>query len=52
MPSAVRGAHQVVLLVADGLGWNQLQGGPRMPDPMSMSGGSITTVAPLPPFQH
>ncbi|MEK7296029.1 MAG: alkaline phosphatase family protein [Actinomycetota bacterium] len=47
MPSAVRGAHQVVLLVADGLGWNQLQGRAAVcPTLMSMSGGSITTVAP------
>lgn len=47
MPSVVLGARQVVLLVIDGLGWNQLQ--PRRhlaPTLASMSGGPITTVAP------
>ncbi len=47
MPSAVRGARQVVLLVIDGLGWHQLQQRLSVcPTLASMSGGSITTVAP------
>lgn len=47
MPSAVRGARQVVLFVVDGLGWHQLQQRASVcPTLASMSGGSITTVAP------
>jgi len=47
MPPAVGGARQVVLLVIDGLGWNQLQQRASLcPTLASMSGGSITTVAP------
>jgi hypothetical protein len=47
MPEAVADARQVVLLVLDGLGWDQLQ--PRTtqaPTIAAMSGGRITTVAP------
>lgn len=47
MPSAVQGVGQVVLLVLDGLGWNQLQQRISMcPTLATMSGKSITTVAP------
>ncbi|MHB1130663.1 MAG: alkaline phosphatase family protein [Ilumatobacteraceae bacterium] len=47
MPPAVRGARQVVMLVLDGLGWHQLQQRASVcPTLASMSGGSITTVAP------
>lgn len=46
-PEPVRGAAAVVLLVLDGLGWNQLRSrevlAPRL---ASMEGGAITTVAP------
>ena len=47
MPPALLGARQVVLLVVDGLGWHQLQQRRLIcPTLASMSGGSITTVAP------
>lgn len=47
MPSPVTGARSVVLLVLDGLGWDQLQDHRAlMPTVASMSGGSIHTVAP------
>lgn len=47
MPAPVRAAEQVVLLVLDGLGWEQLQARrPLMPVLASMAGGAITTVAP------
>ena len=47
MPSVVAGAHSVVLLVLDGLGWDQLQDHrDLMPTVASMSGGPIHTVAP------
>lgn len=47
MPTAVRGARQVVLLVVDGLGWHQLQQRASVcPTLSSMNGGSITTIAP------
>ncbi len=47
MPEEISGARQVVLLVLDGLGWEQLE--PRWalaPSMRSLSGGRITTVAP------
>ncbi len=46
--TALRGAEQVVLLVLDGLGWEQLtELGPRSPRRcVPWSGGPITTVAP------
>ena len=47
IPDAVRGADQVVLLVLDGLGWEQL--GERRhlaPDAGGDAGRAITTVAP------
>jgi predicted AlkP superfamily pyrophosphatase or phosphodiesterase len=47
MPPVVLGAHQVVLFVVDGLGWEQLQA--RMgyvPTLATMEGASVTTVAP------
>jgi hypothetical protein len=46
-PASVRGARQVVLLVLDGLGWEQLQELRRVTPTMSrMDGGPITTVVP------
>jgi hypothetical protein len=65
-PVPVAGAAQVVLLVLDGLGWEQLQAR-RMVAPVlaGLSGGPVTTVAPsttataltsittgLPPGEH
>jgi predicted AlkP superfamily pyrophosphatase or phosphodiesterase len=66
LPSVASGADQVVLLVLDGLGWDQLQERlPSAPTLASLDGGSICTVAPsttaaaltsiatgLPPGQH
>jgi hypothetical protein len=47
LPPAVAGADQVVLLVLDGLGWDQLRERKRLAPAMSaMSGGPVTTVAP------
>ena len=47
MPSAIAAADQVVLLVLDGLGWDQLGTHERFaPNLCSLSGGPITTVAP------
>ena len=47
MPVAVRGARQVVLLVIDGLGWEQLRERAHVaPTLAAMAGGPITTVAP------
>ena len=47
MPAEVLGARQVVLLILDGLGWNQLQQRISIcPTLASMSGRSITTIAP------
>jgi hypothetical protein len=47
MPSCVKGARQVVLLVIDGLGWHQLQKNiEHCPTLAAMQGSSITTVAP------
>ena len=47
MPSPVREATQVVLLVLDGLGWEQLQDRQVLaPVLTSMEGGPITSVAP------
>jgi hypothetical protein len=46
-PAPVAGARQVVLLVLDGLGWNQLRARSRIaPVLHAMVGGAITTVAP------
>lgn len=46
-PETVRGAEQVVLLVLDGLGWDQLQEHRSIaPTIASLEGGRITTVAP------
>ncbi|HVM03930.1 MAG TPA: alkaline phosphatase family protein [Acidimicrobiales bacterium] len=66
MPLAVREAAQVVLLVLDGLGWEQLQERSELAPVLgSMDGGPITSVAPtttataltsistgLPPARH
>ena len=66
LPSCVVGAEQVVLLIIDGLGWEQLQSRPHLaPTLAAMEGGPITTVAPsttataltsistgLPPGEH
>ncbi|RLE23893.1 MAG: PglZ domain-containing protein [Actinobacteria bacterium] len=47
MPDPVSESDQVVLLVLDGLGWDQLQDHlDLMPTLAAMSGGSIQTVAP------
>jgi len=46
-PEPVRHARQVVLLVLDGLGWDQLQDHRReLPTLSAFGGGRITTVAP------
>jgi hypothetical protein len=47
MPEPIRHAKQVVLLVLDGLGWEQLQANrAHAPTLAAMAGGPITTVAP------
>jgi len=47
MPEAVAGARQVVLLVLDGLGWEQLRERPSVAPTLSvMGGGPITSVVP------
>jgi hypothetical protein len=47
MPAPVARARQVVLLVLDGLGWEQLRDRPVVaPTLASATGGPITTVAP------
>ena len=47
MPPVVGAARQVVLLVLDGLGWDQLQEHRAlMPALTSLTGGAITTVVP------
>src|SRR5262245_1067812 len=46
-PASARGAKQAVLLVLDGLGWDQLKDlRSRTPTMAKMDGGPITTVAP------
>ena len=66
LPVELADAEQVVLLVVDGLGWNQLEDRPRSAPTMTALGGrAITTVAPsttataltsittgLPPGEH
>jgi predicted AlkP superfamily pyrophosphatase or phosphodiesterase len=47
MPDGVEGAERVVLLLLDGLGWNQLQDHrQQMPVLSTFTGSHITTVAP------
>jgi Type I phosphodiesterase / nucleotide pyrophosphatase len=47
IPEVVHGAKQVVLLVLDGLGWEQLRAREALcPTLSAMSGGAITTVVP------
>ncbi len=47
MPAPVAGAGQAVLLILDGLGWDQLQERrEHAPTLAAMAGGPITTVAP------
>ena len=47
MPGAVEGARAVVLLLLDGLGWNQLQDRASLaPVISSMDGGPVTSVVP------
>lgn len=47
IPQIAHGASQVVLLVVDGLGWEQLQERTTLaPTLCAMQGGPITTVAP------
>ncbi|CAN5747183.1 MAG: alkaline phosphatase family protein [Ilumatobacteraceae bacterium] len=46
-PQGVDGADQIVLLILDGLGWNQLvERRALMPAVAAMTGGPISTVAP------
>ena len=46
-PDGVAGADQIVMLVLDGLGWDQLRDHEAfMPNLCSLTGGRITTVAP------
>ena len=66
LPTAAAGAERVVLLVLDGLGWNQLRTRSAVAPTLSgLPGGAITTVAPsttataltsistgLPPGEH
>lgn len=66
LPSVAHDAERVVLLVLDGLGWNQLETRRSLAPALSgLDGGAITTVAPsttataltsittgLPPGQH
>lgn len=66
LPADAHGAERVVLLVVDGLGWNQLiERARRTPTISALAGGPITTVAPsttataltsittgLPPGEH
>jgi predicted AlkP superfamily pyrophosphatase or phosphodiesterase len=47
MPSEVTGAPRIVLLLLDGLGWNQLRAhAAHMPTLSQLSGGPITSVTP------
>jgi hypothetical protein len=47
LPTAAHGARQVVLLVVDGLGWEQLHARTEIaPTLVGMAGGPITTVVP------
>jgi hypothetical protein len=47
LPEVAVGARQVVLLVLDGLGWEQLQARPALaPSLTAMAGGPVTSVAP------
>lgn len=47
LPAPARDAAQVVLLVLDGLGWEQLQARPDVAPTLSaMTGGAITSIAP------
>jgi hypothetical protein len=47
LPEPVRGATQVVLLVLDGLGWEQLLERPQLAPTMTgLTGGPITSVVP------
>ena len=47
MPSLVNGAERIVVLLLDGLGWNQLQAHKGfMPTLETFAGSHITTVAP------
>ncbi len=47
LPAGVDDAEQIVLLVLDGLGWEQLQARPHLaPTISAMIGGPITTIAP------
>ena len=66
LPAPAHHAEQVVLLVLDGLGWDQLRERPLLaPTLCAMAGGPITTIAPsttaaaltsistgLPPGEH
>ena len=46
-PDAARHAEQIVLLILDGLGWEQLEAHQSlMPALTSLTGGAVTTVAP------
>ncbi len=46
LPEPCKGARQVVLLVLDGIGWEQLQAARSAPTLSGATGGRITSVAP------
>jgi predicted AlkP superfamily pyrophosphatase or phosphodiesterase len=47
VPAPAREADSIVLLILDGLGWNELQRrGKQMPNLTSFDGGAITSVVP------
>ena len=47
MPDCVEGASRVVVLLLDGLGWNQFRSHvSHMPTLSGFSGGHVTTIAP------
>ena len=50
MPGVVQGAERIVLLLLDGLGWNQFESHASLMPTLSQFGGShIPTVAPSTP---
>ena len=47
MPEIVQNARQILLLVADGLGWLQLEDRAQLaPNLVGLTGGPITSVVP------
>ena len=52
-PQPLQDAERIVLLVIDGLGYEQLQRHAHIaPNLMSLVGGSITKLHPVPPQAH